>query len=81
MVICSCNRLTHTDVETAVARGATRPSEIYASRQCKAQCGNCVPGVVCLLREARMRQKRATEQLAPICLPLTDAAQAAMLSA
>ncbi|GBQ25136.1 bacterioferritin-associated ferredoxin [Gluconacetobacter sacchari DSM 12717] len=32
--------------------GATRPREIYASRGCRAQCGNCVPGMLCLLRRA-----------------------------
>lgn len=59
MVICSCNRLTHKDVEAAVEGGATRPREIYASKNCKAQCGNCVSGVVCMLREARMKKMQA----------------------
>ncbi|GAN62555.1 (2Fe-2S)-binding protein [Acetobacter indonesiensis] len=59
MVICSCNRLTDKDVKSAVADGATRPREIYASKGCKAQCGNCVPGVVCMLREARMQMMQA----------------------
>lgn len=68
MVICSCNRLTDKDVESAVAGGAARPREIYASKGCKAQCGNCVPGVVCLLREARMKQVQAglMQQSAPV---------------
>lgn len=52
MIICSCNVLSHTDIENAVRNGASRPAEIYASRRCKAQCGNCVPGVLCLLRAA-----------------------------
>lgn len=59
MVICSCNRLTHKDVEAAVDSGATHPREIYASKGCKAQCGNCVSGVVCLLREARLKKMQA----------------------
>ncbi|KAB8125351.1 bacterioferritin [Komagataeibacter medellinensis] len=43
--------LTDTDVETAVKNGAVRPKEVYESKGCRAQCGNCVPGVVCLLRQ------------------------------
>lgn len=80
MVICSCNSLTHKDVESAVAHGATRPSEIYASKRCKAQCGNCVPGVVCMLKEVRMRQRQAAETVAhAACLPV--AVQSKALSA
>ncbi|MBB2205118.1 (2Fe-2S)-binding protein [Gluconacetobacter takamatsuzukensis] len=52
MFVCSCNMLTDQDVERAVDNGATRPREIYAARGCRAQCGNCVPGVLCLLRRA-----------------------------
>lgn len=61
MVVCSCNRLTHKDVEAAVADGATHPRDIYAARNCKAQCGNCVKGVVCLLREARLKHMKKAE--------------------
>lgn len=64
MVVCSCNRLTHVDVETAVAGGATHPREVYAARGCRAQCGNCVQGVVCLLREARKKHQLAHEAAA-----------------
>lgn len=53
MIVCSCNALTHRDVESAVQDGASRPAEVYASRGCRAQCGNCVPGVVCIVRELR----------------------------
>jgi len=59
MIVCSCNRLTERDVETAVRDGATRPREIYASKGCKAQCGNCTPGIVCMLRQAMMQHARA----------------------
>ncbi|BAK83564.1 (2Fe-2S)-binding protein [Komagataeibacter medellinensis] len=51
MFVCSCNMLTDTDVETAVKNGAVRPKEVYESKGCRAQCGNCVTGVVCLLRQ------------------------------
>ncbi|QHC35677.1 bacterioferritin [Komagataeibacter xylinus] len=43
--------LTDTDVETAARNGAVRPKEVYESKGCRAQCGNCVPGVVCILRQ------------------------------
>lgn len=52
MIVCSCNALSHLDVEAAIQSGASRPAEIYAARQCEAQCGNCMPGMVCLLRAA-----------------------------
>ncbi|WP_193732583.1 bacterioferritin-associated ferredoxin [Komagataeibacter sp. FXV3] len=58
MFVCSCNMLTDTDVETAARNGAVRPKEVYESKGCRAQCGNCVPGVVCLLRQIA-RQGRA----------------------
>ncbi|PYD71128.1 bacterioferritin [Komagataeibacter swingsii] len=51
--------LTDTDVETAARNGAVRPKDVYESKGCRAQCGNCVPGVVCLLRQIA-RQGRAT---------------------
>lgn len=57
MFVCSCNMLTDTDVDNAVSKGATHPREVYAAKGCKAQCGNCVPGVLCLLRRA-LRQAR-----------------------
>ncbi|GEB37797.1 bacterioferritin [Gluconacetobacter sp. 1b LMG 1731] len=52
MIVCSCNALSHTDIESAIRAGASRPAEIHAARQCRAQCGNCVPGMLCLLRNA-----------------------------
>ena len=51
MFVCSCNMLTDTDVETAARNGAVRPKDVYESKGCRAQCGNCVPGVVCILRQ------------------------------
>lgn len=58
MFICSCNGLTDHDVHAAIEAGATRTQEVYAARKCRAQCGNCVPGVVCLLKKA-MQEKQA----------------------
>ncbi|MBS1087441.1 (2Fe-2S)-binding protein [Gluconobacter wancherniae] len=52
MIVCSCNALSHKDVEAAIDSGASRPAEIYSARRCKAQCGNCVPGMLCMLRSA-----------------------------
>ncbi|NVN12502.1 MULTISPECIES: bacterioferritin-associated ferredoxin [Nguyenibacter] len=64
MFVCSCNMLTDRDLHDAVAGGATRPGEIYAAKGCRAQCGNCVPGVLCLLRRAI--QARAEADLADL---------------
>lgn len=63
MYICSCNGLTDHDVSAAVEAGATRPVEVYAARKCRAQCGNCVKGVVCILREA-LKQRNAAAAMA-----------------
>jgi bacterioferritin-associated ferredoxin len=59
MFVCSCNALTDRDVEAAVDDGATQPREIYAARGCRAQCGNCVSGMLCLLRRAIQERAEA----------------------
>ncbi|NHO32660.1 (2Fe-2S)-binding protein [Acetobacter fallax] len=63
MFICSCNGLTDKDIHAAVDAGATRPQEVYAAKKCRAKCGNCVPGVVCMLRQALRDQKALTAAL------------------
>ncbi|MBU2654398.1 (2Fe-2S)-binding protein [Acidomonas methanolica] len=73
MIVCSCNALTHHDVEHAVEGGASRPAEIYAARGCRAECGNCVPGVVCMLREIR-DARRAVMAAARRAVMTTEAA-------
>ncbi len=66
MFVCSCNMLTDQDVKRAVDDGATRPREIYAAQGCRAQCGNCVPGVLCLLRRAlQARSEMAVSEPLP----------------
>ncbi|GBQ09534.1 (2Fe-2S)-binding protein [Swaminathania salitolerans] len=57
MIVCSCNALTNHDIADAVSRGASRPRDVYAAKNCKAQCGNCVSGVVCTLR-ALLRERQ-----------------------
>ncbi|GBQ88068.1 bacterioferritin-associated ferredoxin [Asaia krungthepensis NRIC 0535] len=66
MIVCSCNALTNHDIADAVRRGASRPNEVYASKGCKAQCGNCVPGVVCALRSLIRERKEAAMAFAPV---------------
>ncbi|GBQ25189.1 bacterioferritin-associated ferredoxin [Acetobacter estunensis NRIC 0472] len=72
MYVCACNGLTDKDVHDAVDAGARKPGEVYAARKCRAQCGNCVKGVVCLLREA-MRNRETmhpfTEKMPPSAPP------------
>jgi len=62
MIVCSCNALTNHDIADAVRRGASRPKDVYAAKGCKAQCGNCVPGVVCALRSL-MRERKENAHL------------------
>lgn len=52
MYVCSCNGLTDRDIRLAIQDGATRPSEVYSGCGRRAECGNCMPAVLCLLREA-----------------------------
>ncbi|WP_407635496.1 (2Fe-2S)-binding protein [Gluconacetobacter diazotrophicus] len=44
----------------AAEEGATRPGEIHARRGCRPKCGNCVPGMMCLLRRAIQARAQAT---------------------
>jgi bacterioferritin-associated ferredoxin len=41
MYVCLCNALTDQDVCRASAAGASRPAEILAACNCRAQCGTC----------------------------------------
>ena len=63
MIVCSCNALSHRDIEIAIHNGASPPAEIYSARKCKAKCGNCVPGIVCLLRSALQKTQAEQAQL------------------
>ena len=64
MYVCSCNALTDRDIRSAIQGGATRPSEVYSGCGRRAECGNCMPTVLCLLREACLagRARRAPAQ-------------------
>lgn len=42
MIVCSCNRLTETDVRTVAREGAVTPDAAYACLGCEAQCGCCL---------------------------------------
>ncbi len=51
MYVCLCNALTDRQVKQAAATtGATKPSQVYAACGCRAQCGQCVKGLLDLLR-------------------------------
>lgn len=62
MYICSCNALTNRDIDSAIATGATRSADIYAACGVRAQCGGCVPTVLCLLRQAMSASHLAAPQ-------------------
>jgi bacterioferritin-associated ferredoxin len=49
--ICLCNGLTDCRIQQAVAAGAGRPKEVYASCGCKAQCGGCTRTILALIRD------------------------------
>ncbi len=41
MYVCSCNRLTDTQVADAICAGAGSPDEVYEACGCRKQCGRC----------------------------------------
>ncbi|MXV57890.1 MULTISPECIES: bacterioferritin-associated ferredoxin [unclassified Saccharibacter] len=67
MIICSCNSLSDKDVVSAVQGGVCRVSQVYASRQCRVQCGQCVRNMACRLKEAlEVRGKTCAEDIVAI---------------
>lgn len=74
MIVCSCNALSNHDIADAVSHGASRPKEVYASRGCKVRCGNCVPGVVCVLRSLLRERQEADAALSGNGIELAVAA-------
>jgi bacterioferritin-associated ferredoxin len=50
MYICLCNALTDGQVRDAALAGARRPSEVFATCGCGAQCAGCVRTILALLR-------------------------------
>ncbi len=50
MYVCNCNALTDRQIAAAIAGGADRPQEVYASCGCKAQCGCCTATILSMVR-------------------------------
>ena len=53
MIVCLCNALTDAQLADAVAQGASRPRDVYAACDCKAQCGTCTRMILSMIREAQ----------------------------
>lgn len=53
MYICLCNGLTDSQIAKAIAEGAARPREVYASCGCGAQCGRCTAAILGMVREGQ----------------------------
>jgi len=41
MIVCSCNRITESEVRKAARCGASTPEAAYACHGCEVQCGCC----------------------------------------
>ncbi|WP_237442335.1 bacterioferritin-associated ferredoxin [Saccharibacter sp. 17.LH.SD] len=80
MIVCSCNALSDKDVDAAIQSGVCRTAEVYAVKKCRVQCGQCVPGIVCRLKEALKRQRECVvESAEPApCVSSCDAALASL---
>lgn len=58
MIVCLCNALTEAQLGEAVAQGASRPREVYAACDCKAQCGTCTRLILAMIRDAKAERGR-----------------------
>jgi bacterioferritin-associated ferredoxin len=52
MIVCSCNRLTDTQVTQAIRAGASDADQVYAACGCRKQCGCCGDTIACYLDAA-----------------------------
>ncbi len=50
MIVCSCNAISHRDVDSAIEGGACPPCEVYARCGKQPQCGGCVKTILAHLR-------------------------------
>ena len=41
MIICLCNNISEKEIEDAIERGSTKPTDVYEALGCKPQCGSC----------------------------------------
>lgn len=56
MYVCLCNALTDRKLkQAATATGSQRLGDVYAACGCRAQCGQCLRGVLQLLRDHAQR--------------------------
>ncbi len=62
MIVCSCNRLTESDVRKVAREGAGTPDAAYACLGCEAQCGCCLDYAQEIIDQERL-SKRARLQL------------------
>ena len=58
MYVCNCNGIRCRDVRAAIASGATRPAQIFASQNCSPQCARCVADMVAMIREPQSSPER-----------------------
>jgi bacterioferritin-associated ferredoxin len=42
MIVCSCNRITESELRTAARSGSATPEAAYAARGCDVLCGCCL---------------------------------------
>lgn len=59
MILCSCNCLSHRDVEAAIGQGATRPCDVYRTCGKRPECGSCVRSILAYLRQEAMAGAKA----------------------
>jgi bacterioferritin-associated ferredoxin len=58
MILCSCNRITETEVRDAARAGAATAEAAYARLGCEAQCGCCLDYAQEIVDEERCAGRR-----------------------
>lgn len=58
MIVCSCNRITESELRKAARRGAASPDAAYACLGCEPQCGCCLDYAQELIDEERGTRAR-----------------------
>lgn len=58
MIVCSCNRITESELRKAARSGAASPDAAYACLGCEAQCGCCLDYAQELIDEERGTRAR-----------------------
>lgn len=61
MYVCNCNGIRERDVQAAIAKGASRPADIFRGCGAQPQCAKCVCDMRQMIQCAQHALKHAAE--------------------